>query len=112
VSFDPIRGPAAIAVGAEGWVRVGGLTIGALTTWRVVVSPTTGKPTLFGEGRFLRYFVPSVGGMVRADLKPTQPPRRIGRPAPKPVRAFTLAGKLVELTASHITIAEGEIARS
>lgn len=107
-----MRGPPAIAQGNTGELRIGGLKAGTLTEWRVVMSPTTGKPTLFGEGRFLRYYGGSVGMEARADVTPVSPPTRIGRPKPPKAKPFTLTGRVVELTPSRITIADGEIARS
>ena len=110
-SFDPMRGPPAIARGTAGVLRIGGLRAGVLTEWRVVTSPTTGAPTLFGAGRIRRYFTQALGAVVRADLTPAPHPARIGRPKPPKVRPFTLTGRIVEINAGHITIAHGEIAR-
>lgn len=122
-----IAQPTTQAVGSIGTVRIAGLRAGALTDWRLVLSPTTvrrgadgqpilgedGKPisayTLFGEGTLLRYFRAAVGAPVVADLVPAAPPARIGRPRPKPVRPFRLAGVVFELTARRIVIASGEI---
>lgn len=112
MSFDPMRGPPAIAIGTAGTLRIGGLRAGTLTSWRVVTSPTTGKPTLFGEGRIKSYYTQAIGDEACADLAPSAPPRRIGRPRPKVPKPFTLTGRIVEITAAHITIADGEIARS
>lgn len=124
---DPMRGPPTQASGGAGTIRVAGLRAGALTSWRIVLSPTavrtdaTGQPvlddegraipayTLFGEGVLLRYFGGAVGAAVVADLTPATPPTRIGRPKPKPARPFRLAGVLFELTARRIVIASGEI---
>lgn len=111
MTFDPMRGPPALAQGTGGTIRIGGLAAGTLGAWRVVSSPTTGKPTLMGEGRFLRYYGQAVGAQVHVRLTPRPQPARIGRPKPKAARPFTLTGKLVEYSPSRITIAEGEIAR-
>ncbi len=111
MSFDPMRGPSAIAQGKAGAVRIGGLTAGVLTTWRVVISPTTGKPTLFGEGRIRRYFTQALGAQVAAELTPAPHPIRIGRPMPPTARPFTLTGRIVEINAGRITIADGDIVR-
>lgn len=109
MTFDPMRGPSAIAQGSVGEVRIGGLLAGRLTAWRVVMSPTTDKPTLFGEGTFLRYFKQAVGVEAVASLTPTPPPYRIGRPKPRAGKPFTLTGTVFELTAGRITISEGSI---
>lgn len=104
-------GPAALAIGTSGALLIGGLRAGTLKSWRVVLSPTTKKLTLFGQGTFLRYYIQHVGGDARVDLIPTPPLYRIGRPKPRPLRPFALTGKLLELTAGRITISEGELAR-
>lgn len=102
-------GPAAIARGTTGALRIGGLKAGRLTTWKVVISPTTGKPTLFAEGAFVRFYTPGVGCQAVAHLTPAPTPARIGRPkAPMP-KPFVLTGKIVEFTARQIVLAEGEI---
>lgn len=98
-----------MAMGADGSLSIGGLVAGHLTQWRVVISPTTGKPTLFGEGYFKRYYAQAVGTQVRAALRPAAPASRIGRPKPKAPKPFVLVGKLLELTARSVTISEGEI---
>lgn len=109
MTFDPMRGPGAIAQGNDGDVTLAGLRVGLLSSWRVVTSPTTGKPTLMGEGRFKRYYTQAVGIRVRAELTPAPRPYRIGRPKPPKASPFTLTGKLYELTARTIVISEGEI---
>ena len=126
-AFDPMRGPPTQMVGNTGIVRIAGLRAGALTSWRIVLSPTTvrrdatgtpiltddGQPipayTLFGEGALLRYFVQAVGASVVAELISGAAPLRIGRPRPRPPVPFRLAGMVYELTARRIVIASGEI---
>jgi len=110
-TFDPMRGPSALATGNQGTLLIGGLHAGTLSEWRIVVSPSTQKFTLFGQGRFLRYYIQHVGGLVRLALTPAPVPTRIGRPKPKTPAPFVLEGKLFELTAGRITISEGELAR-
>jgi len=110
-SFDPMRGPPATSKGTMGVLRIGGLTAGHLTEWRVVISPTTGAPTLFGEGRIRRYYTQALGEVVQAWLTPAPHPARIGRPKRPPAQPFTLTGRIVEINPGHITIADGEIAR-
>jgi len=120
-------GPPAQAIGSAGTIHIAGLRAGSLTSWRMVFSPTAkrlgadglpllgddGKPmpayTLFGEGTLLRYFRGAIGEPVIAELVPTTTPTRIGRPKPKPMRPFRLAGVVFELTARRIVIASGEI---
>lgn len=127
IDFDPMRGPAAQAVGSAGIVTIAGLRAGTLSSWRLVLSPTAirkdasgapilgddGKPipayTLFGEGSMLRFFRGALGVVVTASLTPSTPPTRIGRPKPKTPRPFTLAGVVAELSARRIVIAAGEI---
>ena len=104
-----IPGPQATSRGEAGTVTIAGLTIGALTSWYVVISPTTNKPTLFGEGVFKRFYQQGVGAQVRAEVVPSAVPHRIGRPRPPTPKPFTLTGKLFELTAGKVTISEGEI---
>jgi hypothetical protein len=111
MSFDPMRGPSALAQGTSGTLRIGGLRAGYLTKWRVVMSPTTGKPTLFGEGKIGRYYTQAIGGTARAELTPAPIPRRIGRPTPRTPAPFVLQGTIAELTGKTITISNGEIAR-
>lgn len=111
MTFDPMRGPATVARGEQGRVFIGGLRAGVLTEWRVVISPTTKKPTLFGTGRIGRYYQQTIGGMARIELTPAPTPRRIGRPTPPTPRPFVLVGTIAELTSKTITIASGEIER-
>lgn len=110
-TFDPMRGPSALAAGKQGTLLIGDLRAGVLNEWRVVISPSTKKLTLFGQGRFLRYYLQAVGELARVELTPAPQPYRIGRPKPKTPRPFVLRGKLFELTAGRITISEGELAR-
>ena len=127
ISPDPMRGPPTQAAGSTGTIRVAGLRAGALTSWRIVLSPVAvrvdadgqpvldeeGRPipayTLFGEGALLRYFGGAVGASVVANLTPATPPTWIGRPKPRPVRPFRFAGVVHELTARRVVIASGEI---
>lgn len=109
--FDPMRGPAAVAQGAVGSVRIGGLEAGALTEWRVVVSPTTQAPTLIGQGRFLRFYRGAIGCRVRAEVTPAARPSYIGRPTPGAPRPFAIEGTLHELSGTSIVISHGTIVR-
>lgn len=110
--FDPMRGPAAVASGVVGSVRVGGLKAGALSEWRVVISPATQLPTLIGQGRFLRFYRGAVGCRVRADVTPAARPAYIGRPKSQPPRPFAIEGTLHEVSATSIVISHGTIVRS
>jgi len=112
MSFDPLRGPSAMAQGERGTIRIGRLRAGTLTKWRVVISPTTQRPTLFGEGRIGRYYMQAVGGTARVELTPAPIPRRIGRSTPPTPRPFVLVGTIAELTGKTITISHGEIERT
>lgn len=109
MTFDPMRGPAALATGAVGELRIGGLLAGTLTEWRIVISPTTGQPTLIGAGRFARYFAQGAGSPADATVTPHAPHAYIGRPRPPPPAPLTITGTLVELTATSVTIASGTI---
>lgn len=104
-----MRGPTAIAQGKTGTLIIGGLRAGVLSEWRVVISPTTGKPTLFGAGRIGRFYAQAIGGRASVELIPAPVPKRIGRPVPPTPKPFTLIGTIVELSGKHITIASGEI---
>lgn len=104
-----IPGPRATAQGATGRIVVGGLVIGHLTSWKLVISPTTGAPTLIGEGAFERYFMQAVGMDARAEVMPKAQPYRIGRPKPPKAQPMTIVGKLFQLTPGRVTISEGEI---
>jgi hypothetical protein len=109
MTFDPMRGPSALAQGERGTIRIGGLRAGYLTKWRVVMSPSTKLFVLFGEGRIGRYYQQAVGTSARAELTPAPIPRRIGRPTPKTPAPFVLQGTIAELTGKTITISNGEI---
>lgn len=107
-----ITSPPTQAEGAAGTLRIGGLRAGVLTKWRVVLSPSTKMPTLFGEGKIARYYATAVGSVARVELTPAPAPRRIGRPVPKPMQPFVLIGTIAELTGKTITISNGEIERT
>lgn len=103
------EGAQLIALGKEGRVHIGGLFVGRLTEWKLVMSPTTKMPTLIGSGSFRRYFLQGVGGRVSATITPAAVPHRIGRkrrPTPKPA---TIEGVLFRLTPTAITIASGTV---
>jgi hypothetical protein len=102
--------PTALTRGTSGAARIpGGPRLGALTSWRIVISPTTGKHTLIGEGHFTRYYTQERPARAEATVTLTPTPARIGRPAPPVVRPFTIAGRVALLTPTLLTIAEGEI---
>lgn len=111
VDFDAMRGPASIAHGDTGIVRIAGMRAGSLTTWRVVISPATQLPTLIGEGRFLRYYQGALGCKVRADVVPRKAHAYIGRPKPPTPRPFAIEGTLHELSTGTIVISYGTIVR-
>lgn len=106
-----VGAPGTAAQGTIGTIWIGGLRAGILTQWRIVISPSTKQPTLFGTGQIGRYYAQAVGSPARLELTPTQPPARIGRKPPPTLRPFVLVGTIAELTSTHITIAHGEIAR-
>lgn len=103
--------PPALSRGTTGAARIpGGPRLGALTSWRVVLSPTTGKHTLIAEGRFARYYAQDgAASRAEASLTPETPPARLGRPRPKPLTPFRFVGRIALLTPSLLTIAEGEV---
>jgi hypothetical protein len=107
-----IASPPTQAEGVSGTLRIGGLRAGVLTKWRVVLSPSTKQPTLFGEGKIARYYSSATGTIVRAELTPAPVPYRIGRPRPAQPRPFVLIGTIAELTGKTITISNGEIERT
>lgn len=107
--MPPIRGPKAIARGERGTIRLAsGLYVGRLTSWELVISPTTGAPTLKGEGVFRRYFVGQETGPLVADLTPSPFPAYVGRPKPPKPTPIRLRGAPARLTANAITLAQGE----
>jgi hypothetical protein len=96
--------------GTGGLVRVRGVLIGRLTTWQVVISPTTQQPTLFGQGTFLRVYADVLLDVAATvPLLPTPLPMRYGRPKPPVVRPCAFTGTIVELTSGQITLARGTI---
>jgi hypothetical protein len=104
-----IRGPRAIARGERGVIRLAsGLLVGRLTSWEIVISPTTGAPTLKGEGAFRRYFVGQETGLLVADLTPSPFPAYVGRPRPPTPQTIRLRGTSARLTPAAITLASGE----
>ena len=105
-----IGAPSTAAHGTIGTIWIGGLRAGALGQWRIVISPSTGQPTLFGTGRIGRYYAQTVGNVARLELTPTPIPTRIGRKPPPVLRPFVLIGTIAELTSKSITISHGEIA--
>ena len=110
--MPPFTGPSTVVQGVTGTIRIGNLRAGVLTKWRVVISPTTRMPTLFGEGRIGRYYTQAIGGAVRAELTPAPTPSRIGRPTPALPRPFVLVGTIAELTGKTITISHGEVEKA
>ncbi len=110
-NFDPLRGPAALAVGTVGRVRVGGLRAGELTEWRLVTSPATGMPTLIGRGMFARYYAQALGGEAEAEVTPSPAPHYIGRKKPPTPRPFRLRGTIAEISATTIVLSHGTLAR-
>lgn len=102
--------PPALSRGTEGAARIiGGPRIGALTAWRVVLSPTTGQHTLIAEGRFARHYAAAPPARAEVSVIPATPPARIGRPRPKPLTPFRFAGRVALLTPTRLTLAEGEV---
>lgn len=108
-----MRGPAAKATGTVGTLTIGGLRAGRLTQWRVVLSPkstpTNMQYVLFADGAIGRFYGQAIGQQARASLVPSLAPARIGRKKPPTPRPFTLAGRIVEISARRIVIAEAAI---
>ena len=96
--------------GTGGIVRLGGLVVGRLGDWEIVQSPTTGRPTLKGAGRFARIYG-EYRGRLRVEATPAQAPAYIGRPKPPAPRPFVLEGVCAELTATTIIIGHGDYVR-
>jgi hypothetical protein len=111
--FDPMRGPAAKAMGTAGEVRIGGLRVGRLIRWRLVVSPKSTPEqlqyVLFGEGPIGRFYGGAIGAEATARVEPAPQPARIGRKKPPTPRPFTLRGTVAEISPRRIVIAEGVI---
>lgn len=105
-----MTGPGAVAHGTDGTVYAGRHPVGRLTEWRIVVSPTTGAPTLIGKGRFLRAWVAGQPQTLTARVTTTPRPSYIGRPPAPPPETLTLTGERAELTARSIVIAHGSYA--
>lgn len=103
--------PARIAHGSGGVVTCGALVVGRLGEWEVVVSPTTGKPTLKGVGAFRRFWTLQPPASAAVRLQPATPPPTLRQPRPKAPPPFTLIGGVARLTAGAITIANGEADR-
>lgn len=104
----PIPGPTVETHGTVGQLRTaGGVIIGQLTDWELVISPTTGMPTLKGNGHMRRWWVHFPPTLLRATVQPARTPYRLGRPRPTTVPPFTLQGMVARLTATAVTIAQG-----
>jgi hypothetical protein len=98
-----------VSQGTQGTLYCGGLRVGVLTAWEVVISPITQQPTLKGEGQISRWATLARPERLTARLVPSRPPYRLWRPRPKPPTPFALAGRVARLSARYITLAEGEI---
>lgn len=104
--------PKAQAQGTGGALRLGPLPIGVLTTWRLVVSPTTGRPTLIAEARIRRAYLVAPPTLLTALVIPDRAPALIGRPAPPVPHPLRISGKVARLTAQAVTLAECSIERA
>lgn len=104
IPADPMRGYARVSAGTTGRVRIGGVYVGALTSWYITINPEHQTLTLIGQGHFRRYFTQGAGCHISADLEATQPHHYIGRPKPKRVKPATITGTLHTLTPTAITI--------
>jgi hypothetical protein len=111
--IDPLRGPAAKAMGVAGTLTIGGVRAGQLGAWRVVVSPKSTPEhiqyVLFADGRIGRFYGQAIGAEARAQLIPSAQPTRIGRKKPPTPKPFTLAGRIVEISAKRVVIADGAV---
>ena len=102
-----IPGAAAIATGTEGAARLpNGPRLGTLTSWRLVISPATGRRTLVAEGRFLRFWCEARPAYAEATVTPAPAPYRIGRKRPPTPRPLTFRGVVAELNPRALVIAE------
>lgn len=102
-----IPGPTALISGVSGAARIiNGPRLGAITAWRLVISPTTGRRTLIAEGRFLRYYAETGVGRVEVEALPSAPPVRIGRPKPRSVRPVRIVGSVAELNTRALVVTE------
>lgn len=105
----PIPTPPALMTGTRGTLAIGGVPYGRLTSWRVVISPTTGKHTLIADGHIQRYALQAVGETAEAHLIPTPIPARIGRPQPPKRPPCRIVGTLVRAQPGGITIASADL---
>lgn len=93
--------------GTAGTVYSHVLVVGMLREWRLVISPTTNLPTLFGTGTMRRLWLAQPPQRVVVELMPAPLPERYGAPRPPPPRLIRLEGRVVEFTRNSIVIAEG-----
>ncbi len=100
-----------ISRGTGGLVRCGALIVGELGAWEIVLSPTTGQPTLKGGGVFRRFWVAQPPSSVTVRLTPAAPAPTLRKPRPKAPPPFVLTGRIARLTPTAITISHGETDR-
>lgn len=105
----PIPTPGAILTGTRGTLLIGGVPLGVLTSWRVVISPTTGRHTLIADGHIQRYAYGAVGETAEAHLIPAPIPARIGRPRPPTRPPCRIVGTLVRAQPGGCTIATADL---
>lgn len=95
--------------GTQGAVYVGAVKIGTLTEWRIVSSPTTGKPTLIARGSFARAWAGKNLSHARAVVIEPTPTHLYGRPRPRPRQSIAITGTVARLSVNAITISNGTI---
>lgn len=97
--------PKLLTSGTGGTLRIGAVQIGTLQEWRLVVSPTTGRPTLIADARVLRAYLVCPPAQLVARITPTPLPAYIGRPKPPRPRPLVLTGQVARLQAGAVTLA-------
>lgn len=101
--------PKARATGAGGALLLGRVRVGALRDWRLVISPTTRRPTLIADARVARAWLHAPPSTLTALVTPAPTPALLGRPAPPRPRPLRISGRVARLTAAGVTLAECEI---
>lgn len=105
----PAGGVPSIASGTTGVIRCGAVVVAVLTKWRVVLSPTTQRPTLFADGPIRRYWVANPPTRLTAHLTPAPKPYRLGQKRASTPKPFALTGTVHSLSATQLVLSEGEI---
>lgn len=96
-----------LSEGTTGVLRVQNAVVMVVTSWRMVISPTTGQPTIFARGSVRRYWLQSKPSHITADVMPKPIPYRIGRPKPKPPTRLRIRGEVHSISKDEIVISNG-----